>query len=155
MRTIKSHYYIFILANVLLVNMLLLIFGGCNIKTDESDKNKESNIIHPNRGDTLINSFGIALIYIPAGEYMMGSRETPEEVVNTEGGKVEWYSHDYYTYSPTTDPKGPSSGQYRVLRGGSWHDGPAFCRAAFRNKNEPDYTTDDNGLRIVLEKSTK
>jgi formylglycine-generating enzyme required for sulfatase activity len=95
MMTIKSHYYTFILPNVLLVTMLLLIIGDCNSKTDESYKNKESNIIHPSRGDSLINSFGIALIYIPAGEFMMGSRETPEEVVNTEGGKVEWYRHEH------------------------------------------------------------
>jgi formylglycine-generating enzyme required for sulfatase activity len=65
----------------------------------------------------------------------------------------DWYHHDYYTNSPTVDPKGPLSGQYRVLRGGSWHDGPAYCRAAFRNRNEPDYTCDDNGFRIVLEMS--
>ena len=63
--------------------------------------------------------------------------------------------HDYYTKSPTIDPKGPVSGQQRVLRGGSWHDGPAYCRAAFRNRNEPDYTCDDNGFRIVLETSNQ
>jgi len=65
----------------------------------------------------------------------------------------DWYQHDYYATSPLIDPQGPFSDQYRVLRGGSWHDGPSYCRAAFRNRNTPDYTCDDNGMRIVLETS--
>ena len=32
----------------------------------------------------------------------------------------DWYGEDYYTSSPSSNPKGPNTGQYRVLRGGSW-----------------------------------
>jgi len=32
----------------------------------------------------------------------------------------DWYGSGYYSVSPGTDPKGPGSGPYRVLRGGSW-----------------------------------
>ena len=32
----------------------------------------------------------------------------------------DWYDADYYKNSPKDNPKGASSGQYRVLRGGSW-----------------------------------
>ncbi|MDP3259083.1 MAG: formylglycine-generating enzyme family protein [Thermodesulfovibrionales bacterium] len=32
----------------------------------------------------------------------------------------DWYDSDYYKNSPKDNPKGPSSGQSRVLRGGSW-----------------------------------
>jgi serine/threonine protein kinase/formylglycine-generating enzyme required for sulfatase activity len=32
----------------------------------------------------------------------------------------DWYSDTYYGSSPSSNPQGPVSGQYRVLRGGSW-----------------------------------
>ena len=34
---------------------------------------------------------------------------------------ADWYGADYYTKSPTDDPTGPSTGSFRVLRGGSWY----------------------------------
>ena len=34
----------------------------------------------------------------------------------------DWYASGYYPNSPRTNPTGPSSGYYRVLRGGSWYD---------------------------------
>ncbi|MFC1683314.1 formylglycine-generating enzyme family protein [Candidatus Zixiibacteriota bacterium] len=307
MKIIKSYSKVIIMTFFFFSYVLLLTFWGCNGNSDKANEKLDSSIIQLSRGDMLTNSFGMKLVYIPAGEFMMGSRETPKEVVQTEGGKVEWYlrehpihhveitngfymgiteitqeqyqavlnenpskyrgnhlpvenvtwkdavrfcevlskiekktfrlpteaeweyacragadtrfafgddydavhkhmnycdssntcgywwqdrehddgfdrtspvknfepnafglydmhgnvweycsdwyDHDYYASSPEVDPKGPPSGQYRVLRGGSWHDGPAYCRAAFRNRNEPDYTCDDNGFRIALETS--
>jgi formylglycine-generating enzyme required for sulfatase activity len=35
----------------------------------------------------------------------------------------DWYDSDYYRISPTENPGGPSSGEHRVARGGSWRDG--------------------------------
>jgi sulfatase modifying factor 1 len=32
----------------------------------------------------------------------------------------DWYGLDYYAHSPESDPTGPTSGEYRVSRGGSW-----------------------------------
>lgn len=32
----------------------------------------------------------------------------------------DWYSRDYYTSSPKKNPKGPQTGAYRVLRGGTF-----------------------------------
>ncbi|MGC1377040.1 MAG: SUMF1/EgtB/PvdO family nonheme iron enzyme [Anaerolineales bacterium] len=32
----------------------------------------------------------------------------------------DWYDSDYYQRSPLSDPQGPSTGQYRVVRGGGW-----------------------------------
>jgi len=34
----------------------------------------------------------------------------------------DWYLADYYFFSPPTNPSGPSYGQNKVLRGGSWAD---------------------------------
>jgi formylglycine-generating enzyme required for sulfatase activity len=34
---------------------------------------------------------------------------------------ADWYDKNYYANSPRQNPMGPSSGQYRVYRGGSWN----------------------------------
>ena len=38
-----------------------------------------------------------------------------------------------------TDPKGPASGEFRVLRGGGWLFLNFNCRSADRSGNVPDY----------------
>ncbi len=35
---------------------------------------------------------------------------------------ADWYDSDYYSISPPTNPTGPSSGKYRVERGGAWEE---------------------------------
>jgi sulfatase modifying factor 1 len=35
---------------------------------------------------------------------------------------ADWYGNNYYGSSPKSNPTGPASGSYRVLRGGSWND---------------------------------
>ena len=34
---------------------------------------------------------------------------------------ADWYGSTYYASSPPSNPPGPASGSYRVLRGGSWY----------------------------------
>lgn len=57
------------------------------------------------------------------------------------GNVWEWvgdrYDANYYSQSPSQDPRGPSSGQYRVLRGGSANDLPLVMRASYRFKIDP------------------
>ncbi|MBI5242519.1 MAG: SUMF1/EgtB/PvdO family nonheme iron enzyme [Elusimicrobia bacterium] len=45
---------------------------------------------------------------------------------------ADWYDEGYYGNSPNRNPKGPNSGQYRSLRGGSWNFYPDYLRAALR-----------------------
>jgi eukaryotic-like serine/threonine-protein kinase len=45
---------------------------------------------------------------------------------------ADWYSETYYQDSPSSNPLGPDTGQYRVLRGGSWHSFPYSFRSSFR-----------------------
>jgi formylglycine-generating enzyme required for sulfatase activity len=49
----------------------------------------------------------------------------------------DWYDGGYYSVSPSVNPKGPSTGTYRVLRGGSWGSFEDSCRVANRLRNTP------------------
>jgi formylglycine-generating enzyme required for sulfatase activity len=62
---------------------------------------------------------------------------------------ADWYSEDYYASSPSTDPRGPSSGRYRVLRGGSWDFNPGNLRASFRFRFAPSARVYDSGFRCA------
>ena len=44
---------------------------------------------------------------------------------------LDWYEENYPT-SAVTDPTGPETGEYRVLRGGSYYDYANYCRSAYR-----------------------
>lgn len=45
---------------------------------------------------------------------------------------ADWYGENYYNESQRNNPKGPGSGQYKALRGGSWGHAPRHARAAVR-----------------------
>lgn len=61
----------------------------------------------------------------------------------------DWYHGDYYKNSPSRNPRGPSTGSYRVLRGGSWDDLPADLRCAFRGNDAPGNSYSDAiGFRL-------
>jgi len=47
----------------------------------------------------------------------------------------DWYGAFYYSNSPQDNPQGPSSGSYRVLRGGSCYSYARSCRVANRGRN--------------------
>ena len=59
----------------------------------------------------------------------------------------DWYGA-YDTGSPT-DPRGVSSGLFRVIRGGSWNDPAPNCRVAVRNAADPENADDTFGLRVA------
>ena len=52
----------------------------------------------------------------------------------------DYYQEDYYQHSPERDPRGPATGQNRVVRGGCWNSKPEHCRAAYRYYEMPAYT---------------
>ena len=72
------------------------------------------------------------------------------------GNVQEWcqdrYDGSYYAASPVPNPQGPSSGMYRVLRGGYWYAPPWNCRSAARysikNHSRSIY---QGGFRVILE----
>jgi formylglycine-generating enzyme required for sulfatase activity len=62
---------------------------------------------------------------------------------------MDWYSAEYYASSSSENPTGPSSGDYHVLRGGSWDNVASDVRAAIRNWNYPDNRFDYLGFRCA------
>ena len=72
---------------------------------------------------------------------------------DTAGNVFEWVEdrwHDGYAGAPTDGSAwvdGEASA--RVVRGGSWFDGPRFCRAAFRYWIEPGFRDDGLGFRVA------
>ena len=63
---------------------------------------------------------------------------------------ADWYAGDYYKNSPDSNPGGPSDGDYRVLRGGSWDFSNDICvRSAIRIRVVPSMTFDDYGFRCA------
>ena len=61
----------------------------------------------------------------------------------------DWYSSSYTSYD-TNNPTGPSSGSYRVNRGGSWSNYASYCRVAIRYSNSPGNRNYYLGFRVVL-----
>jgi formylglycine-generating enzyme required for sulfatase activity len=49
----------------------------------------------------------------------------------------DWYDRNYYENSPAKNPKGPSDGSTRVLRGGCWRSPPKHLRTVDRNDFDP------------------
>ena len=49
---------------------------------------------------------------------------------------ADWYSD---TLKVGVDPTGPSSGGFRVFRGGSWSRDASRCRAADRSRRIPGF----------------
>jgi sulfatase modifying factor 1 len=65
---------------------------------------------------------------------------------------ADWWDPRYYTRSPRHDPRGPASGQTKVLRGGSYLCHDSYCnryRNAARSSNTPDSSMANAGFRTV------
>ena len=62
---------------------------------------------------------------------------------------ADWYAEDYYATSPSENPEGPSSGERRVLRAGSWFNAASLARGAYRAGLDPNDTFYYNGFRCA------
>jgi len=60
---------------------------------------------------------------------------------------ADWVDSGYYAKSPKSNPKGPDSGTYRVLRGGAWYGTYDRLRVADREGGEPALTNEHIGFR--------
>jgi formylglycine-generating enzyme required for sulfatase activity len=65
----------------------------------------------------------------------------------------DWYDSAYYDNSSRTNPKGPSSGSFRVYRGGNWHwlgGMEVYSRGyAVPGEVEDEFFFGNHGLRLA------
>ncbi len=63
----------------------------------------------------------------------------------------DWYDREYYQKSPDKNPKGPETGERKVIRGGSWADLPTALRVTARFSAEPDFEDRTIGFRCAMD----
>ena len=70
---------------------------------------------------------------------------------DTLGNVNEWCQDWYGPYSSgsVTNPTGPSTGSYRLYRGGDWFSSSYDCRASMRSSGEPEYGYSGHGFRAA------
>jgi formylglycine-generating enzyme required for sulfatase activity len=62
----------------------------------------------------------------------------------------DWLGETYYANSPSLDPTGPSSGEFRVVRGGGLVTNGLYCRSAERGMFDPVDQVDGAGFRLAI-----
>ena len=60
-----------------------------------------------------------------------------------------WYERKYYQKKIKDNPKGPETGKFRVVRGGSWVNFEDSLHSAFRRWSRPEVQFNDTGFRCA------
>jgi formylglycine-generating enzyme required for sulfatase activity len=108
----------------------------------------DTNCVYDHKDETHDDGYAYTA---PVGSYPEGA--SPYGVMDMAGNVWEWvndwYDSSYYSQSPSENPPGPATGEYRVLRGGSWYSSGSSVRSAIRLYNLPDLWDVSDGFRCV------
>ena len=100
-----------------------------------------------------VNSYNKGNNHPDYGTHAVGTK-TPNElgIYDMSGNVWEW-CQDWkgnYSSGSQTNPTGPASGAYRVLRGGGWSIDASYCRVSNRSSSNPGSGNYYFGFRLVL-----
>jgi len=88
---------------------------------------------------------------MPVGRHLSGA--SFYGVLEMAGNVREWvsdfYEEYYYRSIALSNPQGPNSSRFKVIRGGSWYQGAHYLRTSSRQGEDPNYNGNYNGFRCV------
>jgi formylglycine-generating enzyme required for sulfatase activity len=85
--------------------------------------------------------------YYPSGASQYGALDMAGNVTEWV---YDWFQGDYYGSSPYSNPPGPASGTYKLLRGGSWNGNWEDVRVSQRGAFGPVGRDESWGFRCAF-----
>jgi iron(II)-dependent oxidoreductase len=85
----------------------------------------------------------------PVGKYLPNGFGLFDMAGSVSEWTTDWFEREYYKRSPAADPKGPETGEYKVIRGGAWSDPASRITTFYRNWVRPTQRTPNLGFRCV------